>query len=116
VDEPTHENCTGLAPNKCETWPNTLTENLDWSPKVGPQFEPTLYDLRSGALRELRTALERGIADHASFDADLTGNVQSWPLKGPKPTPKPETKTEKWFITMVVHRVAPDFGPALRLP
>jgi hypothetical protein len=30
----------------CETWPNNLTDNLDQSPKVGPQSGPTLSNLR----------------------------------------------------------------------
>jgi hypothetical protein len=29
-----------------ETWPNTLTENLYLSLKVGPQFGPTLCNFR----------------------------------------------------------------------
>jgi hypothetical protein len=35
-----------VGPN-CETWPNTLTGNPYSSPKVGPQFGPTLYNFRS---------------------------------------------------------------------
>jgi hypothetical protein len=38
----------------CETWPNTLTENPYYSPKVGPQFGPTLYKFRYNGERAAR--------------------------------------------------------------
>ena len=38
-----------VGPN-CDTWSNTFTENFDQSPKVGPQFWPTLYNFRLSCL------------------------------------------------------------------
>jgi hypothetical protein len=51
-----------------ETWPDTLAENPDLSPKVGPQFGPTLYSFRYGATRQSQPARPKSLVKPKTWD------------------------------------------------
>jgi hypothetical protein len=53
----------------CETWPNTLTENPYYSPKVGPQFGPTLHIFCSAPARTISSTKGRTLGQAARSGA-----------------------------------------------
>ena len=62
-----------VGPN-CETWPNTLAGNHDWSSKVGPQFGPTCTVLVQ--VSSLRAAV---LVLHAADDTEVPADQHTGP-------------------------------------